>query len=133
MDYRLEEAVRTADDLARVCTDADFYRGLLGTTAHFVDAVLTAARSGDISGVRTAIEALSQALGQAGHPGGLSVTRGLIPSGSPGPIPPPPRPYERLFLCPLRCCSRYWFPADHAGEEIPHCSASGMLMRERVL
>lgn len=123
MDDSLEAA---ADDLARVCADADFYRELPGIAAGLVDAVLAAARSGDIPGMRAAIGALREALRQAGYPG-LSVTR------SPGPISPAPRPYESVFLCPLRCCSRYWFPAGHAGEEIPLCWASGVHLRERVL
>ena len=117
-----DTAVQLADDIARVCADAGYYRGLLleSGAAPLVDAVLKAARSSDTREGRLEIEALRKALRNAGHPDGLSAERTAVPSS--GIIrrqSDPPR--ERLFLCPLRRCSRYWFPVAHRGESVPIC------------
>lgn len=126
-------AERLADDIAQVCADPGFYRGLLleSGTVSLVDAVLDAAGSSDTREGRVEIEALRMALRKAGHPEELSAGRTAAPSA--GIIRHRPSQRERLFLCPLRRCSRYWFPADHPGEQVPVCAAAGLPLRERIL
>lgn len=133
-DIGSDGASQLAEEIARVCAYAELYRGLLlkSGAAHLVDAVLAAARSSDTRDGRLETEALRDALHRAGHPGGLSEGRAAAPSvGIITMITR--RRNERLFLCPLRRCSRYWFPADHAGEPVPICSAADLPLRERVL
>lgn len=128
-----DPAVQLADDIARVCSDAGFYQGLLleSGKAPLVDAVLKAAKSSDTREGRVEIEALRKALRDAGHRDGLSAGRTAVPSA--GIIRPRDLRHESLFLCPLRRCSRYWFPVAHPGEPVPICAAAGLPLRERVL
>jgi hypothetical protein len=124
-------AVITADAIARVCAEPDFYRGLVGgDAAHLVDAVLASALSSDLQDLRTALQALDEALYQVGHVVGVTggTHRGPVVEGK-----TMFRPSERVFLCPQRCCSRYWLAADHVDEPVPACSVTGLPLRARNL
>lgn len=121
----------TADAIARVCAEPDFYREVVGgEAADVVDAVLAAALSSGVQDLRIALKALDDALYRVGHVVGVTgtVDRGPVLRGR-----TMVRPSERVFLCPQRRCSRYWLAADHVDEPIPTCSVSGLPLRERVL
>ncbi|MFF8594450.1 hypothetical protein ACF061_23955 [Streptomyces sp. NPDC015220] len=132
------EAARTvAERLAVVCRNLNEIRADLSDTpsgADAVDRVLEAARgSGNLG---TALSALHAAL-QAADPHGLDgytadghSTRG--PAG--GALPAGTgrsRPGERVYLCPERRCTRYWWPV--AAVAVPACAVTGTTMRRELL
>lgn len=122
---------RVADGIAFVCGRLTDIRTCLeedGDVA-VLDRFLVAMRSGeDPAAMLEDLHAALQAAGDAfGIFGGL---RGAGPASAPHGVGSP-RPAEVLYLCPVRRCSRYWWP-DSPGA-LPVCGLAGEPLRPERL
>ncbi|CAL9540676.1 MULTISPECIES: hypothetical protein [Streptomyces] len=122
-----DRQVRIKDALARVCTELEDLRSLLGETGGdaVLDQLLTAVRSG--GDVERELDELHHTLLRHGD------AMGAYGDGSRTAVPrpdvlPSAEPLDVVFLCPDGRCSRLWWP-DDAREEPPACSLSGEALR----
>jgi hypothetical protein len=126
------DADQVADGLAVVCDKLTDIRTCLeedGDVA-VLDRFLEAVRAGGPTAA--ALDDLHAALQAAGDEVGIySGTRGDTGAG---PAPHgigPSRPAEVIYLCPVRRCSRYWWPDSPAPP--PVCALAGEPLRAERL